>query len=720
MSGRNGHHEAIDVGEVVDLTKLPAPPKTTPETTSGRPAETTGETAGESAGPGGERLMPPPPRLPGWLRDPRAHGQWWARYLYRIVGAWALQSGSAGWKATGRSLYRGPARAAQQAHRWATDPASKVLLDDLARRNATGDWLRVADQRHKTIGAHRPYVALAAGLGVVMLAVGGLVYGTWSMRVLVSVVWVVVFGAWYGRDPAEPLFTPVVLKDPRYRKLEPDHLHRAFIAAGLASEPGKPGKPGPIDIVVNPHREGPGAQVATVDLPHGRTVADAIKARDRIASGGRWQSSCLFLSADRFSADTHDGRLIVRLTRTDPMAADPVVSPLVGMDSTDVFDAVPVGVDERGDLVTVAPLWRSILVSGQARTGKSFSARLLALAMVLDPAVRVGAVFDAKASADHRELARLAYASGFGDDDDVRRLLAATLRAFCDEIIERNQSIAKLPISQRREGKLTKRLAQRYPVTLVLLEEIQDLFSGGVRSDKLGREIEALVTRIVKKGPSVGFVTIISTQRPDKDSVPPALRDQFQLRIGLRNVGDAVQVMALGSSAADLGFDVRTLPAGDRYRGAAYLVGEGLPERYIEGGCFTKFHFADETHAHEIIERALQARIDRELLCGMAAGDEVDTGAVTLLDDIAAVFEPGEDWLWSHIIIDRLTDAFPGRYHYDAQSFGNAVKGIGLATEPLDKRVERKPVRNAGLRWAHVAAAVAARTDALDDPDGPG
>lgn len=701
---RNGT-DALDVTEVVPgrvtLTK-PAGDALTP------PA---GDT---EARPGGERLMPPPPRLPGWVRDPKAHLDWWRRYLYRLAGAWALESVAAAGKATRRSLYRGPRRAVEKAHRWATDPASKQLLDQLAGRVAHDAWLSVSKERRQSIGEHRGAIALGGAAVVVVVVAGALLGGDWPLKALTAAVWVAVMGGWQGRDPADPLFTPVVLKDPTYRKLEPDQLHRAFIAAGLASEPGKPGKPGPLEIVTNPHRDGPNAQVATVDLAGGRTVGDAVKVRERIASGLRCQSSCLFLSPDRFSPDTHDGRVILRLTRTDPMAADPLRTPLLAMDSTDIFSSLPVGLDERGDLVTISALWRSILFSGQARTGKSFSARLLTLGMVLDWTVRVGAVFCAKGASDHRPLARLAYASGFGCDDDVRRRLAAALRQFCDEIPERNHEMAKLPVSQRREGKLTKSLARRFPVTLILLEEVQDYFSNGDRTDKLGREIEALVKRIVKTGPSVGFIVVMCTQRPDKESVPPALKDQFQLRIGFRNVGDAVQVMALGSGSADKGFDVRQLPAGERYRGASYIVGEGLPERYWDGGTFCKWHLADEDDADAIIERALQMRIDRELLSGMAAGEDVDTGQVTLLDDVAAVFRPGEPWLWSHEIIRRLDEVFPGRYRYDPQSFGVAARGVGLPTEPIDKRVDGRPVRNAGLRLETVAQALDERAQRLE------
>lgn len=671
------------------------------------------------ARPGGTRLMPPPPSLPRWVSDPKAHLDWWRRYLWRIAGAWALESLSAAGKAARRSMYRGPRKAIERAHRWATDPTSKALLDQLAGRTATQDWLRVSEERRKSVGEHRGAIALGAGLAVVALAVGALLTGDLPLKLLTAAVWIAVFGGWQGRDPADPLFTPVVLRDPKYRKLEPDHLHRAFIAAGLASDPGKPGKPGPLDIVVAPHREGPNAQVATVDLPHGKEAADAVKVRGRIASGLRCRSSCLFLSPDRFSPDTHDGRVIVRLTRTDPMAADPVRTPLLTMESTDIFSRLPVGLDERGDLVAISPLWRNVLVTGQARTGKSFCARLVTLGMVLDWTVRVGAVFCAKGSSDHQPLARLAYASGFGPHEHVRRLLAATLRTFCDEIPARNEAMAKLPISMRREGKLTKELARRFPVTLILLEEVQDFFSNGDRSDKLGREIESLVKRIVKTGPSVGFIVVMCTQRPDRESVPPAIKDQFQLRIGLRNTGDAVQVMAMGSGMADLGFDVRTLPAGEKYAGAAYIVGQGLPERYIEGGTFTKFHLADEDDADSIIDRAVTMRVERELLTGMAAGQDVDTGTVTLLDDIASIVRADDvEFIWSDEILRRLGEAFPGRYErLDVQRFGTAVQAVDLATETISRRVDSKPVTRAGIYLERITEALGRRAELLDQDD---
>jgi DNA segregation ATPase FtsK/SpoIIIE, S-DNA-T family len=286
------------------------------------------------------------------------------------------------------------------------------------------------------------------------------------------------------------------------------------------------------------------------------------------------------------------------------------------------------------------------------------------------------------------------------------------LREFVADVTTRNNAISALPRAQAREGKLTKDLATKMPVTLVILEECQDYFG----HPAYGREIEALAVKLVKKGPSAGYIVCLSTQRPDAQSVPTPIRDQFSLRFALRLATSDATTMALGKGAAERGFDPTSLSP--TYVGVGYAVGVGLPRRYDMGGTIVRTHLIDGEQAEQILTRARKLRQESGGLEGMAAGEEPDITGWSLLEDIAATFTASDEWLWSHQIIERLTTAHPGRYdQFNPVTFGNAVKGVGLSTVQLTRRENGKPVNNYGLRLEQIADALDHQRQTVIGPD---
>ncbi len=83
------------------------------------------------------------------------------------------------------------------------------------------------------------------------------------------------------------------------------------------------------------------------------------------------------------------------------------------MQATDIWKPAPIGLDERGQLVTVPLMWNSRPGRRAAPGGKTFSARLLALYAALDPYVKLY-VFDFKGSPDWRKFALVADSCAFG------------------------------------------------------------------------------------------------------------------------------------------------------------------------------------------------------------------------------------------------------------------------------------------------------------------
>lgn len=699
--------------ETVDLTK----PGTGPETASGtsggdrggRPPSAPGGTA--ETGPDGRRGprgLPPlagGPLVPDAYRDPRSTAAWAARYLWHILVFHFLRLPMYLGRTVGyapRGVARGLARLAS----WATDGASSELMRQAVEQKNATTWLHVNKARSDKAKVRVPAAVALVGV-VVALAVAGVQAEAVATR-LGTVLAVLVGLGWLGRPMGEPFIPSAVVSDPAAVRFTPDQISTAFVKAKLATEKE------PVAFFGKVHRDG-AAWSVVVDLPGGRTASEAMGRRGALASALRVTSGRLFLSGDSSEASS-DARVHLRIADRDPMTGPPVLTPLLRAQRTDVWSVLPFGLDERGRDVELCLMWLSGLFSGMPRTGKSFSLRLLALGVALDPAARIGAVFDAKASPDWRDFAMVAYRCGFDDGDETCRLLRDTLREFVREVTERNHAISRLPRSQAREGKLTQELARRFPVTLVILEECQDYFL----HPKYGAEIKSLAIKLVKKGPSAGFIVFLSTQRPDADAVPPPVRSNFQLRFSLRLENSDAATMALGPGCRDRGFDPVTLSP--HYQGVGYALGSGLPRRYEAGGTIVRCHFADGEHAETILLRARELRLEEGTLAGMAAGEEPEASGQSLLEDVAGAFAiDGADALWSHEIIDRLTQRHGGRYErWTPELFGQAVGRIGLETVQIARTVDGRKVNNRGLRRAAIADAVAAiqaEAEPEEEPD---
>ncbi|HUY46091.1 MAG TPA: hypothetical protein VMV92_10255 [Streptosporangiaceae bacterium] len=198
-----------------------------------------------------------------------------------------------------------------------------------------------------------------------------------------------------GRPAGKPIVTPATVT-PRFRKLSADVVLRAYYAAGLGHRD-KPDQR--VTFGSTMARDGEGSRVV-VDLPYGLGLDDAIKAKAKIASGLDVTESQVFVRRDPTSHRRHT----LWVADRDPLTVPVGRTPLLACRPTDVWRPAPLGLDERGQLVTVPILWNSVLVGALPRQGKTYSTRLLGLYAALDPWVKLD-VFDAKGSPDWRRFA---------------------------------------------------------------------------------------------------------------------------------------------------------------------------------------------------------------------------------------------------------------------------------------------------------------------------
>ncbi|MGI5153468.1 cell division protein FtsK [Plantactinospora sp. CA-294935] len=619
-----------------------------------------------------------PPQFTTWAGTKR----WTKAVSYRTAyraGAHAIRSpwylvASAWWAVVGAFLLVG------RQIRWAWHPELTRQMQDAANK---GD-LHQGPAIERQLAARRKArgTALAAEL-LAVLVVGlllWLVAPRWVL-ILIALVAVPVL-AHYGRPSDKPIISAAVVV-PRHRRLNPDIVEHAYYRAGL----GKADKPDERIHFASRMAEdntGSGVQVL-VDLPHGVTFSDALKAREKLASGLDVATSQVYLTIDKSSNRRH----LLWVAYVDPLSIPAGRTPLLDCKPRDIWRAVPLGVDERGRRVMLPLMFTSILVGAQPRKGKTFTARIIALFAALDPYTRLS-VFDGKGSPDWRKLALVSFTYGFGllpdrvQGDPIENL-RATLRAAKQDVLKRNAKLSELPTNICPEGKLTRDIARdpRYnmPVWLIILDEFQEFLNTG--DTEVDEEIAELLVFLVKVGPSVGVILLSSTQKPSGigSSGKTAKRftdyrdnhlTRFALKTGSWQVSDSV----LGSGAYSEGYDSSALPVGDEYRGVGILYDAPVPNATV------RTYFGDGGDAEKILTAARKFRERAGTLDGMAAGDQVTKQARDPLADVIDAFRSEETFLSWETLAGRLAEQMPERYaEITKDSLSKTMVGLKLGIE---------------------------------------
>lgn len=552
------------------------------------------------------------------------------------------------------------------------------------RRGADADqWLKLHShvrEVRKTRGLVLLGGAGALAGGCVTLA---LLVPWWGQELTVAAVLPLL--VWAGKPKGKPIVAAAVTK-PRFRVLSADVVLRAYYAAGL----GHPDKRDQQVTFGSPMaRDGDGSRVL-VDLPYGKGLDDAMKARGAVASGLDVSVSQVFIHRDPTSHRRH----VLWVADRDPLAVPVGRTPLLACRATDIWKPAPFGLDERGRLVTVPLMWNSLLVSALPRQGKTFAARSLALYAALDPYVRLD-VFDLKGSPDWRRFDQVAGSYGFGMTPArygmPLEILADTLIGAKKDVQERYAKLSELPPSICPEGKLTREIARdpQYgmPVRVIVLDEFQELYDLGEDS----KEFASLLVFLVKVAPAAGVSIIGSTQRPSGVGGAgvvgqqfTSFRDQFGVRFGLRTSSWQVSELCLGAGAYSEGLDTSALLP--QYKGVGILRGASDVSPTV------RTFLADGGDAEKILAAARTLRERAGTLSGMAAGEEAAAPARDVLADVLQVFGNDNGLQWQILaarldaqVPDRWADTSPdavsaqcralGVPSVDVKQFGRALKG---------------------------------------------
>ena len=654
----------------------------------------------EVLGPVWERESLTRPVLPVWLTDAdtrRAAARWAWRRAVHTVAFHAVRIPLYCARLAGQSP-RGLARTVGALTRWAIDAESAGLRRESAWRNEPREHMALLRARKETVRTRLATVAL------VMLA----------LPMAAAVLWVAapgwltvaVFGGTVGllgragRRQDRPVIGPAVVTAAPPR-LTSDVVVRALGSLGVAGINQALGKGGHgITFPAPITRDGPGWR-AEVDLPHGVTVADVMERRDRVASGLRRPLGCVWPEP---VTETHAGRLVLWVGDRDMAQTKPPAWPLARSGRTDLYQPVPFGHDQRGRLVTLTLMFESVLIGSKPRMGKTFALRVLLTAAALDPYAQLR-IFELKGTGDLSPLEPVCHHYASGADDDAIAAAIASLRELHRELDTRARTIRGLPRHLVPESKVTPQLSRRRSLglgTVVLaVDECQELFT----HPEYGGEADELCTAIIKRGPALGIILILATQRPDAKSLPTGVSANVGVRFCLRVMDQTANDMVLGTSMYKAGVRATTFTARDR--GIGYLVGVADDPQIVRSA------YLDGPATERIVVRARAARLTAGTLSGHALGEAQPTPgeAASILDHILSVVPAGEGKVWSETVTERLADAHPDLYAgWGAEQLAAALKPLGIDTGQIGRRDGTgKTVNRRGINRTDITTAVTER-----------
>jgi S-DNA-T family DNA segregation ATPase FtsK/SpoIIIE len=565
--------------------------------------------------------------------------------------------------------------------RWASaEEGNWALRQQAANRGDAHEWVMLDKHRQKQSRWRWPL--LTAGALVLVVAAGVVsalhIVPAWGWRA--AGVLALLILARIGRPPDRPILDRVQVGQP-YRKLTAEMVRAALLATGYGKEPSDFTFPREI------RRDGAGYS-ALVDLCHGVTAAMILDRRDRIAARLRLPLDQVWLRPGR-----HAGQIElwvadqpVSLTRQQPW-------PLLKTGRADIFAPLQLGTDERGAPIKALLMFTNLIVGAIPRMGKTFVLRLALLAASLDPRTELWAA-DLKGTGDLSTLQPVCRHYFVGDEDDELDGLLAALRALVVEMRRRAKVIRELPREVCPESKVTPELAGKKSLGLhpivVGIDECQVMFT----DERRGKEFEKLCTDVIKRGPALGIILILATQKPDAQSLPTGISANAGMRLCLRVMGQQENDMVLGTSMYRNGIRATQFTAADK--GMGWLVGAADEPVVI------RTHYVDAPMAEKVVARAL------ELRGGAEAKPEAPRVRIrNLAADVKRIWPADTPALWLADILERLQQLDAEVYvDMTTESLSAALRAAGVVPVPVHRKLEGKGYTRHGVRLEDLTAAL--------------
>ncbi|MDT3395227.1 cell division protein FtsK [Streptomyces sp. B1866] len=647
------------------------------------------------------------PVVPAWARswgELKAAGRGVAAYAGHIAAYHAIRTP---WYVLRLSVQAplGAARFIGGALRWTSDAGGEPLRQDAASRNDIDRYLKLSRQRDRRV-RWRTVVTVAAAIAGMTTALALYVLApAWLLAVSGFAVTMAL--GWLGQAADDPIVHRSV-EIPKATKLTSDIVLRALGSLGIPAINQAQAKGGDgFGFTAPITRDGPG-WLAEGDLPFGVTVTDIIERRERLASGLRRPLGCVWPEA---VPDEHTGHLRLWVGDQDMSQARQEPWPLAKSGVADLFKPVAWGTDQRGRWVGVTLMFIAGVIGAIPRMGKTFLLRLLLLIAALDVRAELH-TYDLKGTGDLDPVGeRVAYRHRVGEEDEDIEYAIADLRELRGELRRRAKVLRSLPRDVCPESKVTTELASKQSLGLhpivIGVDECQVWFEHA----KYGAEFKEICTDLVKRGPALGIVLLLSTQRPDKDSIPTPISANASARWCLKVMGQIENDMVLGTGAHKRGVRATMFAWADK--GICYFLGEGADARIVRAA------FVDALEADRIALRARALRERAGTLAGHALGQEpeaVSGPGYDLLADLAAVLPTDKPKLWNEVAVGCLAELRPEVYgDWTPEQLTVALKPFGIRTGQVwGITDDGKGANRRGIKRADILNVIAERDGKAD------
>ena len=526
-------------------------------------------------------------------------------------------------------------------------------------------------------------VCALAAFGLVLAAVRWMPWYAWPPLGVLAVLVL----ARHGRPEGRQVIQAATVK-PQYQVPTPEIITRALGALGIAGINEAIRNGAGVAYVADVHRDGDG-WATELDLPHGVTAGMVLQRRAQLASGLRRPLSATW--PEPVPAE-HEGRLKLWIGFHDISKLKPATWPLARAGGTDVFAGFPYGTDPRQRPVTAPLFEHNWLIGAQPGQGKTSAVRVVASAVALDPLAELW-VHEHAGKGDLEPFAKVCHRYVSGLDDESIGYAAASLHMLRLELDKRSRKLKALPKEARPDGKVTRDMARNrsqhlYPL-VAIFDEVQNVFM----HPQLGAQAADDAAYVIRLGRAYGVILVLSTQRPDSNSLPTAVSGNVSCRFCLRVPGQIENDLILGTSSYRNGYNAAAFRSGTD-AGLGWLKAEGDPQ-------IVRTYYLDLPACERI---AARAKVGRELngtLTGYALGEADGEAPRSFAADVLSVFgDAGR--LRTATIARRLAERIPGGYaDITAAAVGSQLRALGV---PVKNVREPGEAPGAGCERAAVEA----------------
>lgn len=477
--------------------------------------------------------------------------------------------------------------------------------------------------------------------------------------------------AWIGRPEGRPIISQAIVPpqyEPPSRSLISEALGTLSIAEiNKALREGGPG----IRFLSDPFRDGPG-WTTLLDLPKGVTVTAILAKREELASGLRRPLSATWPGG---VPHEHPGRLDLWVGLQDISKMKPPAWPLIKARSVDVFEPVPFGTDPRQRPVTASLFETNWLVGAAPGQGKTSVVRGVACAVALDVRAELW-IHEQAGKGDLEPLAQVCHRYCSGLDDEAIGYAADSLRRLRAELDTRSAQLKRIPRERRPEGKITPEMAAHRHLGLhplvAFFDEVQNVFG----HPEYGKQAADDAGYVIRLGRAYGVILFLSTQRPDKDSVPTSVTGNVSCRFCLHVPGQVENDLVLGTSSYKNGYNATLFRprtnASPGDAGLGWLKADGQPQ-------IVRTYKVDLPEAEKVANRARAMREHAGTLTGYALGEDVLTASPRdILADAAEVFGDAAGLQWPELA-QRLAERWPDRWaDLTAEAVSSQLRNRGV------------------------------------------